>query len=453
MITIPVQAADYLPYIMRAAERGGYLGLMVVLARTAEARSLHQELTRDWTSIHDVTGHALAVLCPEPHLEPERRATSVEEARMHQPEAVRRHEFLKRAALHDIPPFDYTRLVTPGIQRTPIPRHPPQLQHAAWTEAVSRCAGFFGVPEQRLPALLVVCLREDTDVLIQLREDTSVYELCKRIASHPGYLPGDYGLLAERDEIKTALDMWGVPAVRKQTPPELHRMRHLAELPAVRKQTKGLHQHLDTVAHVAPGLRREVAEGLQRHIESDAPADEVQAWLSGMAHRAFTHPRKTELLRLHAKLRKVAHALEKARPHESDIWDFGRDRLAEMKRRLAARPGLAAACEDAAREVLGDCETGPLVDTEEYRWLYRQHDTRRIRTVWPVGRPPRPSPEEEGGTRNTLCATTVHGAAVQAGTIDALHLHIHGDGGNATSPRPERGWRAWLRRARGRGGE
>ncbi|GGR82093.1 hypothetical protein GCM10010252_20900 [Streptomyces aureoverticillatus] len=70
MISIPLEARDYLPYVMEAARREGYLGLVVVLARTAEARNLHKELTRDWTSIHDVTGHALAVLCPEPRFVP-----------------------------------------------------------------------------------------------------------------------------------------------------------------------------------------------------------------------------------------------------------------------------------------------------------------------------------------------------------------------------------------------
>ncbi|HET6855968.1 MAG TPA: hypothetical protein VFH94_02590 [Streptomyces sp.] len=170
MITIPVEAASYLPYVMEAAEREGYLGLMVVLARTAEARSLHEELTRDWTSIHDVTGHALAVLCPEP----------------------------------------------------------------------------------------------------------------------------------EREELRSRVS--SLTAVRRAGEEPPRRMRGLAELAAVRKQTAGLQQHLDMVAHVDPDLGRELADGLSAHIESDAPADEAGAWLSGLAARVVAHPRRAELLGLDTKL-------------------------------------------------------------------------------------------------------------------------------------------------------
>ncbi|HET6855967.1 MAG TPA: hypothetical protein VFH94_02585 [Streptomyces sp.] len=114
-----------------------------------------------------------------------------------------------------------------------------------------------------------------------------------------------------------------------------------------------------------------------------------------------------------------------------------------MERQLADRPGLAAACEHAARAVLGECETEPL-DEEEYVHLVRQHDATRIRSVRPVGRPPHPSAEGGGGSHNTLSGTTVHGSTVQAGNIDALHFHVHGDG-DAASRRPGRGVAAWLR--------
>ncbi|GGR82088.1 hypothetical protein GCM10010252_20890 [Streptomyces aureoverticillatus] len=408
-------------------------------------------------------------------------------------------DFLSHAAPEDIPRFDYTRLVTPGkppdpgaahrrsradyvdearrvynflrpsgpipldddqrhvpeFRSTPVPEHPPQLQHAAWTEAVSRCAEFFGVPEHRLPALLVLCLREENDVLIQLRADTSVYDLCKRIASHPGYLREDAGLPEARDQLRSDVSElereWGSESRTGRC------MQALATRSAVQKQIDGLHQHLGMIAHVDPDLGSAVADGLGTHVDSDTPVDEVRAWLSAMAERILAHPRRTELLHLDRKLLKVARSLEEAaypgsrwRNVEKGQRDLAqaRARLAELEQRLAARPGLATACEDAAAAALGECETGAL-NLEEYISLHRGHDARRIRTVQPVGNSPRPSEDDGGGTSNTLSETTVHGSAVQARDIDALHLHIHSDNATA-SPRSGRGIFKWLRGARGR---
>jgi hypothetical protein len=66
MLLAPVPTEEFLAHVMRAAERCGYAGLVVILARTADARPQHEELTRDWTSLHDVTGSVLALLCPDP---------------------------------------------------------------------------------------------------------------------------------------------------------------------------------------------------------------------------------------------------------------------------------------------------------------------------------------------------------------------------------------------------
>ncbi|WP_147425052.1 hypothetical protein [Bailinhaonella thermotolerans] len=425
MITIPVEVGDHLPYVISAARRADYLGLMVVLARTAEARGLHQELTRDWTSIHDVTGHALGVLCPEPRFVPPPARFPQDPGRVPRErrdafvaEASRAHRFLSGADPAGIPPFDYTRLLVPGAgdgddlraAAIPLPGHPPALHHAAWTEAVSRCARFFGIPESRLPALLVLCLREEDDVLIQLRGDTSLYRLCKMIASHPGYSREDGDLMAERERLR-----WGAPAGYggRETPPR--RMRGLAG--RTRKQLDGLRRHLAMIAPADPELAGEVADGLARHVEADTPVDEARDWLSALAERVAGHPRKTELLRLDAKLRKVARALEEAAyPGGRRRWE-DQDRLAELERRLASRPGLARACEDAARAVLGECVTERLSGGP--------HPS-RVRAVRPLGPAPRPPAEDtEDTTTNSLSGTSVHGPAIQARDIGALHLHLH----------------------------
>jgi hypothetical protein len=68
MFLVPISTEALLPHVVRAAEAAGYAGLMVVLARTAEAEELHHELTHYWTSLHSVTGSLVAILCPDPEM-------------------------------------------------------------------------------------------------------------------------------------------------------------------------------------------------------------------------------------------------------------------------------------------------------------------------------------------------------------------------------------------------
>lgn len=58
MLTVPVSVRGVLPHLVAATEACGYAGMLVVLARTADARAWHNELTTDWTSIHDVTARS-----------------------------------------------------------------------------------------------------------------------------------------------------------------------------------------------------------------------------------------------------------------------------------------------------------------------------------------------------------------------------------------------------------
>jgi hypothetical protein len=57
---------DVLPGLIADATAANRSGMLVILARTADARQWHHELTTDWTSIHDVTGRARGVICPNP---------------------------------------------------------------------------------------------------------------------------------------------------------------------------------------------------------------------------------------------------------------------------------------------------------------------------------------------------------------------------------------------------
>jgi hypothetical protein len=181
MEVVPVSAEEYLPHIVRAAEASGYAGLMVVLARTADARAQHEELTRDWTSLHDVTGSLLAVLCPDPdasrHLSavaggPLGRAAAAPGLYLEHQSWQRKASF-QRNFWNENARYSFSR--SRATQTA-------DAHHSAWTEAVSRCARYFGVAEAQLPAVLILSFWDETAVLIRIHPTISIYRLAKALA-------------------------------------------------------------------------------------------------------------------------------------------------------------------------------------------------------------------------------------------------------------------------------
>ncbi len=54
MFSAPASIPALLPHVVRAAENAHFTGMVVVLARTADARRLHWELTRGRHPAHPV---------------------------------------------------------------------------------------------------------------------------------------------------------------------------------------------------------------------------------------------------------------------------------------------------------------------------------------------------------------------------------------------------------------
>ncbi|MDQ7809062.1 hypothetical protein Q5425_35490 [Amycolatopsis sp. A133] len=338
----------------------------------------------------------------------------------------------------------HTRLVVPGQDSfprgrpVPLSPYPADVQQAAWTEAVTRCATYFGIRESRLPAVLMLCLRDERDVLIQLRSQTSIYRLCKEIASHPGYEPGDQDRLEERDELTKLVEYLAIGRghhawVPDSDPPQT--MGRLLTVAKVSAQFEGLRKHLSMIAHVDSDRNLAWCRELDELTDSDADHNAVLSYLSEMAQVVHSNPRRTEFLGLDKKVRKVGRAVkEAANPPlkwryvpESPAAGAEREadrvraqvRLAELERVLNSRPGLAAACETAARAELGACEIAQL-ELDEYIGIGRGYPTQRIHAMTPIGPPP-----DDGAntaTHNDISGT-VHGTAVQAGHIDAVHFH------------------------------
>jgi hypothetical protein len=190
MLVVSVPTQTILPHVVSTARDLGYAGLLFILARTAEASELHDELTRHWTSIHDVTGQSIAVVCPnplnlravydledyygtDPHIDPTERD--------HPPLAIHNLQIASPRGFEDGLQYSAGRA---GALREfhAVPPAIPELHHAAWTEAVSRCAEYFGIGESELPAILVLGLKEKEAVLLRTDSQFSIYDFCKAIA-------------------------------------------------------------------------------------------------------------------------------------------------------------------------------------------------------------------------------------------------------------------------------
>jgi hypothetical protein len=185
MFVVPVPADEFLPFAIRAIESNDYAGLLIVLARTADARKQHKELTKDWTSIHDVTGPLLAVLCPEPEALGGQavvfnRNTSTGIAAEGLDSGTWRFDHRDWKAFEAL-----LERFGRGGERAVRP-YSARVHQEAWSEATSRCAKYFGIAESSLPSLLVLSYWERTATLIALANDTSIYALCKSVVGRLG---------------------------------------------------------------------------------------------------------------------------------------------------------------------------------------------------------------------------------------------------------------------------
>jgi hypothetical protein len=208
MLVVPVPAEEFLPHIVRTTESCGYAGLIVVLARTADAQAQHEELTRDWTSLHDVTGPLLAILCPDPQFVDHPRedivdhnsattylATTAYVPGLHfqLPSDVDQDAFARSFWQPSSGPPPFQSIIEFEIEpqfsdrRHARPRRPrPEAEHhAAWTLAASRCASYFGIGERSMPSILILCHWERKAVLM-VQPRPYLYRLTKAIVESLG---------------------------------------------------------------------------------------------------------------------------------------------------------------------------------------------------------------------------------------------------------------------------
>jgi hypothetical protein len=308
MFVVPVPADEFLPFVIRAIQANGYVGLFIVLARTADAREQHEELTRDWTSIHDVTGPLVAVLCPDPRT-------------------------LRSAVVYD-------RSISTGISAEGLvsgtwqfdPRDAAAIEalishyrdrgvqaarpfsarahQDAWSEATSRCARYFGVPEGLLPSLLVLSYLDRSATLISLGGDTSIYALCKSVVNRLGTLPDD--LMRTREAQQAAVSRWS--RLRDDSSAWDKRQRAVM-LPYAEwhEQIVSLDRHIARLEGLLPDLVVQARSSLARLMADEAAGPEVCGQLR-ILDKAINTPdfngADIPIRRIHTKIWKVVRKLE-----------------------------------------------------------------------------------------------------------------------------------------------
>ena len=278
MIVIPIPVNRYLLPLLNAAKSSGYIGLVFVLARTADARDQHAELAQDWASLHDVTGPLIGVLCPSPTgLPGESRvirarsngmgvgvpglmfehASEADDQQFARAfwEAASGDTQIRNAIANFKPP---PRIVMPE------PPLPPAELAAAWTVVTTESAQYFGITEGSLPCVLIMSLEEQASLVVRLRPALSIYKLLRKTVKNLG-----------KEQARIA----ALHARRRELTEELRTARPQPDHVAHRRWKAKLEQ-LDAAIGAEDldvELRSRCQAALRRVLETDQPGDAPEA--------------------------------------------------------------------------------------------------------------------------------------------------------------------------------
>ncbi|HEV2374494.1 MAG TPA: hypothetical protein VGS19_20325 [Streptosporangiaceae bacterium] len=274
MFLTPLPVDVFLAQLLSASEACEYMGVVLLLARTADSRSQHEELTRDWTSVHDVTGPLLAVVCPVPYQGPG-PTTGIGGGVYH-----RKHEMVagveglslnfSRASDTSSLETHFWRPLDPlgwKAARRPLP---PEEHQESWTQATTRAALYFGIDESLLPGILILSLQEHRGALIQVADRLSIYELFKKLVENIGPEPRRLEeMLQEQRTTRRRLERLAEDASvwRSLT------RRVPIEWPA---QVDALDRRLMEIEHLDPALVAECRRRLN-NVRDDGSSDQILA--------------------------------------------------------------------------------------------------------------------------------------------------------------------------------
>ncbi|MFI6505801.1 hypothetical protein [Nonomuraea typhae] len=130
---------------------------------------VHQQHLIDWSSIHDLTGRHIAVITPDP------TGSALVDAGV----AARG---LALFGDDSVRPFAVTWRSSPPAYALRLPR--PIDEHAtAVTAVATELQEYFGIAEDALPCVVIVCTREQQAVVIGLNRRITVYGLLRHVKS------------------------------------------------------------------------------------------------------------------------------------------------------------------------------------------------------------------------------------------------------------------------------
>jgi hypothetical protein len=276
MLAIPIPVSRYLPPLLSAAKRSGYIGLVFVLARAADARDQYAELARDWASLHDVTGPLIGVLCPSSTGQPPESVVKrnrdegvgvqglifehASKADDRQFERAFWDAASKDPQIRDAMARFKQTLQQPDIIM-PQPPLPPAELAAAWTAVTTESAQYFGIAEGSLPCLLVMSLREQASVVVRLRPALPIYRLFRETMLAFGDEPARIAALHDQQKALTE---------KLQTTPR--QKDHVAY-----RSWKAKLEHLDSAIGASEDidaeLRARCQTALRRVLETGEPGD------------------------------------------------------------------------------------------------------------------------------------------------------------------------------------
>lgn len=193
------------------------------------------------------------------------------------------------------------RRISDAIEAShPRAPRPPEEHHAAWTEAVSRCASYFGIDEASLPSVLVLSWWDMTAVLIRLPPSLSLYHLTKIIVADLGGRVQD--VIKLRAEVRR--QEWLIYDLEKH--PE--RSQHLFEM--WKAQIKSLDRHLELIAALDPALIGQCQANLGKLLSGVFVRDLAGQLRAVDASITGTTEEVALRRRIQVKIRKVIRKLE-----------------------------------------------------------------------------------------------------------------------------------------------